>query len=411
MNIKWKIASPDDFFNQMKPTKFKIDEGVVKPRSFEGIMWLYILDEIIYFEDEVDEIDKMYAIRASLIDSIKIKFDSAFFLEELKKNIKKGRRNHKEKKILLASISLGFPENLSEISFFGSEIAFYTEEYPELYYKLNPRLSDSILIDEKHYTKISLTQSTHSSEITPLLRNLNIFRAILCVHSNHYMVMGDNFYEPINLIRLGKNYSLYNEKKLIECRCESKYKYFPQKAKYIKNEMKNVIEVIARIERIQNENYKNIIKESLLIYVNALDDYDSNAALALLWNSLDKLSNSSKGNYDQVLKRVASIGLNYSYDRVVLENIKNIRNDYVHQGKENSRAKIFCYQLQFYFKELLQFHLSNLNNFSDIQEANEFLTYISRLNELKGDNKNHLLVKKALPHQKGIVIRTKPQKS
>lgn len=405
MNIKWKILSPHDFFNQMSPSKFKIDNGIVKPRSFEGIMWLYILEEIIYFETEVDRCDKINAITSSLIACIKIKFDADFFVAELKKNIKIVQKKHIEKKVLLALLSIEFPGDIEEINFFDTRINFYKNEYPSLYYTLTPRLHNLTSTEEKHYTKISLTQSTHLNEIEPLLRNLNIFRAILCVHSNDYMVMGHNYYEPINLIRLGKNYCLYSEKELIQWGNQGEYKYFPKKTAHIKGEMQNVIEMIKRIESIQNKNYKNIIKESLLIYVNALDDYDSNTALSLLWNSLDKLSNSSKGNYDQVLKRVASIGMNYSYDKILLENIKNIRNDYVHQGIENSRAKIFCYQLQYYFKELLQFHLDNLNLFSDIQEANEFLTYISKLNELKGDNKNYLLVKKALPHQKGLIIK------
>lgn len=407
MEVKWKIASPDDFFNEMSPSKFKIDEGVVKPRSYEGIMWLYILDELISFEGDIDHADKMEIIRESLMNSLKVKFDSNYFFDEIKKNLKRYRKKVMEQKTLLTSISLGFSGKIKEFEIFNSKINIYNKEYPKQYYSLFPHLRDCLLKEEQHYSKISVTQKTYHNEPTHFLRLLNIFRAVLCLHGNQYMVLGNKFYEPINYIKLGKSYFLYNQERIIGHGSEHEYKYCPQKGNFTSSNLNEPLEMINIIGNIRNEKYKIILQESLLIFVNALDDSNPNAALALLWNSLDKLTNSSKGNYDQVLKRVASIGTNYSYDMVVLENIKNIRNEYVHLGIENPKAKIFCYQLQSYFKEILKFHVKNCNTFSDIQEANDFLTYISKLNELKGDKQNINKIKIALPHQRGIVIRGK----
>src|SRR3989338_9599530 len=156
MNVKWKIAYPDDFFKEMKASKFKIDQGIIKPRSFEGIMWLYILEDLVCFEGEIDKADKKIAIHESLTKCINMKFDSAFFLEELIKNIKSVQKKHIKQKILLASISIGFPEDLKEIDQFGSKINFYRENYPQQYYLLNPCLKNATLPAEEHYTKITI---------------------------------------------------------------------------------------------------------------------------------------------------------------------------------------------------------------------------------------------------------------
>ncbi|ARB93318.1 hypothetical protein [Legionella longbeachae] len=136
MEVKWKIASPDDFFNEMSPSKFKIDEGVVKPRSYEGIMWLYILDELISFEGDIDHADKMEIIRESLINSLKVKFDSNYFFDEIKKNLKRYRKKVMEQKTLLTSISLGFSGKIKEFEIFNSKINIYNKEYPKQYYRL-----------------------------------------------------------------------------------------------------------------------------------------------------------------------------------------------------------------------------------------------------------------------------------
>ncbi len=388
--MKWNITSPEEFFKGVNLTSFKIDQGIVKARNLKSFLWLEILPELIEFEDGIDKAILMESIKKSLIECInKKKFESTLFIDELNRIVKPLHTSHYEEKILLTTITIKITETIKNLNFFDCDINIYKPDLtslPKEFLFIHEQMIFNDLPTNENYSIIAIKTKSRSNSIEYHIRNLNIFRAILCALSIYYIRV-DNSSDPINQIRLGKSLLLNQKHEIISIFRHDEFNYFPPHNIHTFSRFDKVYEIINQIQNIKQDKYRSIVKESLLLYVNALDDYHSTTALTLLWNSLDKLSNSSKGNYDQVLKRVAAISEKPSYDKIILEHIKNIRNQYVHNGVENKKSNFFCYLLQFYYVELLNFHLQNSNSFESIEDAYKCLTYLSKTNEIKEDQK------------------------
>lgn len=67
----------------------------------------------------------------------------------------------------------------------------------------------------------------------------------------------------------------------------------------------------------------------------------------------------------------------------MLEYLREYRNANVHAGEEYEEAKTCCYQMQFYFFELILFHLRNAEIFDTLQESNMFLDLPTDKTELE----------------------------
>ena len=153
--------------------------------------------------------------------------------------------------------------------------------------------------------------------------------------------------------------------------------------------IKDINNFIAKLERCK---YAEIIKQTLLLYVNALDEIDHNVSFILLWNCLDNLTNTESGKYDEVINRVSALYPNVKYHEVVLDYLRNFRNDFAHRGKKIKDATIFCYTLQDYVRDLIDFHLDNITTFENIDAAIKTLAFISNKKAIKVQTEMHNIV-------------------
>ncbi|HHW4725329.1 TPA: hypothetical protein ACUY58_000815 [Legionella pneumophila] len=378
MNINWTINSPENYFEEGKLLNPNIsDKSIGGDIAF--IIWSQPLKYMIDFGDtQIDDLDKHRAIRDTLIEIYKSKdITAASFLDKLQLNLKSIRQRPQENKYLMSSISIDFPSIFNEIKIFDSTI------------KLITSFSDDSPVKKKYdeqeytYTGIIVHNRTNSNDIKYHLENLNLFRAFLCYYTNPSMIISfdnDDKLKPINSIRLSNNLVLLDEKGGVIDKDTNFYNNYTLSSNFkLKSEDKNIInECNSFFEKIEQCKYKQLIKESLLIFVNSLDELDQDVAFVLFWNCLDKLSNSSKGNYDAVLERVSNLYSNPSYHKIVLENLKNIRNNFAHHGTRCKDAKHFCYILQSYYFHLLDFHLKNIHEFHCIEDAFQVLSYLSK---------------------------------
>jgi len=114
-------------------------------------------------------------------------------------------------------------------------------------------------------------------------------------------------------------------------------------------------------KRLDECKYKKVLNDALLRYVRALDEKDHNSAFIRLWGALESIAAPSESNYESITRRCAFLFKEAEYHKQVLEHLREYRNKSIHAGDQSERAKTFCFQLQYYFRELILFQIGNIN--------------------------------------------------
>ncbi|HAT6826461.1 TPA: hypothetical protein ACGCLA_002353 [Legionella pneumophila] len=374
MTLKWKTKkSPQFYLDQALELQINAREPSSLSGSPEFYVWAKCLPYLIDFPSNIDEQDINDSIKQALMSCIKSNdLNDKFFIEELSQNISKKRSRHLIEKHFETKISISFPNDLMEFKVFNSSIKIYTNKYDA-------------------YSRVVVEMKTSSDEHKEHLNCLNLLRGILCFFINHGMVIhlpSHQIKEPINRIKLSKNFRLStkNNISIFEKKDEIEKRELVKKNLADQKHIDNINNFIMKLEGCR---YANTIKQTLLLYVNALDEVDHNVSFILLWNCLDNLTNSEIGKYDEVINRVSSLYPNVKYHEVVLDYLRNFRNDFAHRGKKIKDATIFCYTLQEYVRDLIYFHLDNINKFENIDAAIKTLAFISNKKAINVQTEMH----------------------
>lgn len=262
---------------------------------------------------------------------------------------------HKEKKYCLTSISAEkIPYRTIQV--FNSKINFY-KEFPIFFQSRKLALQKKHQKENNQYTKCVITSITESNEISEHMNNLDIFRAVINILINNSwgMVFHTNP-EPINKIRLGKFHTLHKEDgEFSGCYYEQKYTTAPLAD--LSNLPKKRIEKNLRL--IKKCKYKEVIIESLLLYTKALDEWDLNMSLLLLWSALEKLLCRDGMNESYLYKHRCSIIFPHEiHIGECIDSLRWIRNKFVHNYDNHNEARTLTYQLKNIFRGILAYHLS-----------------------------------------------------
>ncbi|MFO9332003.1 hypothetical protein SDA97_02895 [Legionella pneumophila serogroup 1] len=377
MTLKWKTKkSPQFYLDQASKFQINTREDSSLSGSPEFYVWAKCLRYLIDFPSNVDDQDIYDSIKEALISCIKDDdLNDKIFIEQLSKNVSKKRSRHLIEKHFETDISISFPHELMEFKIFKSLIKIYTNKYDA-------------------YSRVVVEMKTSSNECKEHLNCLNLLRGILCFFLNHGMVIhlaSNEIKEPINKIKLGKNFRLStkNNINIFEKKGEIENRDLVSKNYIDQRHIDKINTFIAKLERCK---YADTIKQTLLLYVNSLDEVDHNVSFILLWNCLDNLTNTESGKYDEVINRVSALYPNVKYHEVVLDYLRNFRNDFAHRGKKIKDATIFCYTLQDYVRDLIDFHLDNINKFENIDAAIKTLAFISNKKAIKMQTEMHDMV-------------------
>ncbi|WP_339860663.1 hypothetical protein [Paremcibacter congregatus] len=228
----------------------------------------------------------------------------------------------------------------------------------------------------EYYSQIivSLKCRSVNEAISKAFKVIDITRSIWCLFNNPTCAYTAIEWTPINSIRLGKIHTIHHEN---GTSADDDFWYEPN---FVKKNLCNPKDVkIFRknykwaLNKINKSPYGNVIKESLVRYVRALDERDPNVALIKLWGALEELASPGQANYDLITRRVSSLFVESGYHKQILEQLREYRNRNVHSGEETALAKLYCFQLQSYYSTLLFFHVRNAGEFIGLDEANSFL--------------------------------------
>ncbi|HGT2644393.1 TPA: hypothetical protein ACM2VO_003199 [Legionella pneumophila] len=375
MKLQWKVKSPAFYLEEMK--KFRVNsDGDSLNGDVDFYVWSKVLKYMINFPPNIKENDIHLSIKNSLIKSLKQgDFSENGFLEKLESEIKKRGGKKISRKVLEAEISVSVEEDV-ELEFFGSLIKIIHDKYSV-------------------YSKIELETDSYNTEASYFVSILNLFRSIICFFENHGMSLDfkeDVIKPPINRVSLKGPFKLYNQDGTIID--ETNFIMHPNDRRLlIKSQTWLKIEEF--VKAINNSSFKEEIRDTLLLYVHALDEQDHNVAFILLWNCLDNLTNSVKGKYELIIKRVSSIYPNYKYHETILEYLRNYRNEFAHRGKKIPDATISCYLLQEYLRDIVHLYIENIEIFTNPEQLKTFLDFISDKKALKNNFSMHELFARA----------------
>lgn len=296
---------------------------------------------------------------------------------------------------LLTSLSLSAPLPFKKIDLDGSKIRFIGEQYPKKY-------SSRDIIIQKNRTKtssehpgyrkviVSAKAKSFQAAASKALNALDISRAILSMFSNSGMELMGDPYSPINKIRLGQAHTLHlksgnhaTEMFWYEPNFQETMPFHHNKPDQLEKNFKFCL------EKLSSSPYHLVIKDALLRYVRALDENDPNTAAIRIWGAMETLASPNEARYDRIIKRCSFLFDEEEYHRQLLEHLREFRNRTVHSGDQSEKAKTFCFQLQFYFRQLILFHLGNASHFDSLDEANDFL-------DLPADSKSLLSKQKQI---------------
>lgn len=412
MKIGWKTKNsnlkPEEILNKIERIKNLTDDGRVSFEAFEYHNAFASLFSMIELPSKLDglNLDSILSRSISMTATAGVLTKDAL-MENIQKICRTELATREEKYCFLTSISIN-PAHLTVKSIYieDTHINFFAGEYPKKYASRNREIKASYrALDDEHEkyckVKIQLKAKTDQGATTKALKSLDILRAIMALFGNSGMELLGNKHAPINKIRLGQTHTLHafsgkpaKSSVWFEPYFEVGKVYSPSKPEIFGNNVKWAL------SKLNKCKYGRIIKDALLRYVRALDEREPNSALIRLWGALECIASPSDSNKDGIPRRCAFLFEESEFHQQILEHLREHRNQSVHAGEESERAKTYCYQIQFYFRQLILFHLRRSDDFQSLADANQFLDLPAKPSDLQ---KKIDLYRKALEFQGGSI--------
>ena len=241
--------------------------------------------------------------------------------------------------------------------------------------------------------KVIAKTSTHAFSMA--LDTIDLHRAIWNLFENPSWQIVSNNWQPINKIRLGEFHTIHESSGDVDLSFIGVEPNYRQQDSRIET---NIVELRSFAKKILTQlelcHYKEILIESLLKYVRALDEVDPNTAFIKMWGALESLSiRENVADYSKLIARCAFLCKDIEYNSQILEHLREYRNKSIHSGEQNSEARSKCLKLQQYFRALLGFHLKFHSTFTYFNEVTSILDLPPDEKKLK---QHSLLINKAI---------------
>lgn len=390
MKIEWKNSKklkPEVILKKINGIMTVSAEGNVSFEGFEYHDAVAALQSMINYPESVAWLSREIFLYKAISDAArKGTLDRDKVIAELNAILNSKLTQKEQTYYLLTSISIASPLPEKVVNIGACKIKIFEGEYPKKFISRTNLVSD---LAQKNFGRgvdhrpqgysgviVSLKSKSADWAASECLKAIDILRAVWCTAANSSMEFGADEWSPINRIRLGGVHTVHNEDGTL---ASDTFWYEPnfvlahphrvlahsvtELRKYYKN----------YFSKIEKSKYSNVIKDSLLRYVRALDESDQNTALIRLWGAMEELLSPNGANYDLVTRRCSFLFKERDYHRQLLEHLREYRNANIHAGEQSETVKTLCYQLQFYFLHLIKFHLSNSKIFESLVQANEFL--------------------------------------
>lgn len=403
MHVKWKqgprfkpavILKRIDTFRTVDPS------GVASFSGFELEDCLPTLHSMLEFPPAAAGIDTSTLVWQGL-GKVGLLLSPEAFLAAVNQGLRERLATKEQLYCLLTTLSLDKHDVSRRTVAFGCEIHVLDADFPRRF------ASRESLLDQ-HEVPAAPTPGSYSRVIVKTkekspraafhkaMRALDFQRALWCLMCNPRMQLtfGTPSLKPINVVRPGSLHTIHLNDGVYASDDIWFEPNFAEASLFRIDEPAFVKKTSTwALRQIGKSSYGDRIVSSLVRFVRALDESDSNSAFIRLWGALEALATPGQADYDKLVQRCSFLFKEGAYHKQVLEHLREYRNANIHAGEESDRARTLCFQLQMYYDKLLWFHVRNATYFRSLDEANYFLDSPSNAVDL---NRRLELVRKAI---------------
>lgn len=383
MKIKWKNnkkLKPQIILDKIDEAK-SIKDGKVSYSAFDYHDSYVALFSMLEVPTSIQNDINLERLLSGSLSEVALdgKITKDTFIKKININLQKELSKKEIKYHLLTSISIygDIPFKSKEI--FGARIRFISE-YPRKFSsrdKLINDMGDKFIESHNGYVKVIVSLKAKSPQIgfSKGMKALDQLRALLNLFVNPNLELFGDKLLPINRIRLGQVHTMHKENGngATDKTIWFEPNFILAKPYQFKNLDTLKHNLFWALDKLSQSSYDKIIKNSLVRYVRSLDESDHNNGLIKIWGAIESLAAPKEANYDKIVKRCSFLFKEAKYHAQLLEHLREYRNESIHAGDQSERAKTNCFQLQYYYVQLVIFHLKHVDEFSNLQEANSFL--------------------------------------
>lgn len=357
-----------------------------------------VLFNLLKLPDEIPDLEKLNILSKALFDCGKLgTITPDILIAKIQEYEIEYRKIQPKRFVLLTSLSVpkqtkmkACKTNNKLILFSPSVSNKFIKEFNDIYktakYSIYNKLPDNYI-----YVKTFVSARTPIDAMNKAIKFYNFFRGIwnLAVNGSQYLRISSGSSKPVNKFLSGPLSTLhYPSGKLAKdiWWYDPEYQYpLPNfdPTKHLKWIYKYEKYVRKRLDKIK---YNKILIQTIIDYGIALDSINWKTSFLNLWSILEQLTftNPNEG-YQTTINRVSFLSEKRNYHRIILEQLKKLRNSFTHgnQSAENEILENIIYQLKWYVERLLEFHLKMGPKFKNSEEARNFLSLPYDLHDIK----------------------------
>lgn len=392
MNVKWikkDSFKPEEVLNTLRNITQLHETSIVDDDYIDTEIASWVLLNMLQWPDSVDTSGRFKITKTSINICIQNReFSSSKFLATIRAKLKKYMTGIVEQKFtVLTSLSLHPSFSVKSLQAGNTKIRFLSGSYSKKLTAQRELLAKRpVSIRWSRYKNVSAATTARfpNQALSIAMGNLNTFRALLCLRANsRHVLFGSNISGPLNRVRFGTFNTIHSDSKCWNIdfnNHQSPISLF----RFCSINDENTIIDKARAYHVHDFNllykhqYKDILKNALISYVNALDENDPNNALIRLWSTLEQLC----GDAGSIVLQCSGLYPDdHQYRRQVIECIREYRNQCIHRSTRSDRAYMLCMQLQNFFRDLFYFHLHD--GLETLKETKNLLLLPADVAELK----------------------------
>lgn len=376
--VGWRPKfNPSVILKKIDATRTVNPAGGASFTGFEFKQSLPALHSMLEFPEEANDLDRPNLIWRSLA-AVRGPLTPTSFLAQLNRRLDQKLATKQEVFHVLTGISLKHNVGRSSHKIGDVRMRLLAGDYPSRY-----RHARSAVITQQRLPVgesghgfrrviVSLRASDGREAVEKALRALDLLRACWCFLTNFEMEFVGALWRPINRVRLGAVHTCH----LPNGKTASGTVWFephhdgePQ-AEVDSKAAKSAEQILGYL---RSSPLSAELEEAMLGYVRALDNSDQNAAFLSLWTVIERLVSPGQGDFSAFVRRCAFVFEDREFHTEVLKHLKQYRNEFVHAGRSTSQVKAHCYELQVYFRALVQFYLGQRKFFTSLEDANTML--------------------------------------
>ena len=299
--------------------------------------------------------------------------------------------------VLLSTVSVKRGEYLRPVRMGGSSISFLKDRPRNFPIPVlgSLRVRDTTPRDYSYVKiRVSAREPNQAGELA--FDRIDSLRAIWNLSLNGRTIQrsssGSGGYEPVNHVVLGMVHTLHHpngtqpERSGLWTSAKPKPVAVYDLSKHIESVKRDEAFVRSQIRRC---TFGETLLGHLRQYCRALDESDLENSLLRLWAVLEKLTAPPKGTYDALVRRTSFLWEDFTEARLVLNYLRDHRNELVHAGSSPPDTERLLYQLKDYVEHTLWFLINHAHRFSSMEEVWSFWDLSPNVEELRARVRQH----------------------